>query len=150
MRTLNTFPPNWKKIKEAFPHAEAEQAVFCYGEVLHNPFNANITRDLEVHEAVHSEQQGDDPEKWWNKYIKDPAFRLEEEIQAYGLQLYHLKTTKVLKLDEYGNEQEIFIPSRVISWYIEMIAKTLSGPLYGNIIDYYQAHTRIRHFIKGV
>lgn len=150
MRILNTFPPNWNKIKEAFPHAETEEAVFCYGEVLHNPFNAKITRDLEIHEACHSAQQGDDPEGWWKKYISDPTFRLEREVEAYGTQLYHLKTTKVLKLDELGNEKEMYIPTRVIDWYVEKIAQTLSGPLYGNIIDYWKAHTRIRHFIKEV
>lgn len=150
MRTLNTFPPNWNKIKEAFPHAEAEQAVFCYGEVVHNPFNANVTRDLEVHEAVHCKQQGDDPEKWWDRYIADPNFRLEQEISAYGLQLYHLKNETVMLTDDKGKHVEGHRPNRLITWYLEMIAKTLSGPLYGNIIGYHQAHTRIRHFIKAV
>ena len=150
MRVLNTFPPNWNKIKEAFPNAEAEKAVFCYGEVVHNPFNSNITRDLEVHEAVHSKQQGDDPEKWWEKYISDPAFRLEQEIEAYGVQVYHLKTTKVMREDEKGKWVEVYIPSRVIEYYLEKIAQTLSGPLYGNIIAYHKAHTRIRKFVQNI
>lgn len=150
MQIKNTLPPNWAKIKEAFPNAKIEQAVFCYGDVVHNPFNAVITRDLEVHEAVHSAQQGKDPESWWDKYISDSKFRLEQEIEAYGLQMFHLKTTKVKKLDDNGREREMYIPSRVITWYLEMIAKTLSGPLYGEIIDYHKAHTRIRHFIKEV
>lgn len=150
MRVLNTFPPNWNKIKEAFPNAEAEQAVFCYGDVVHSPFNSKVTRDLEVHEAVHSEQQGTDPETWWNKYLADPTFRLEQEIQAYGLQLFHLKNEKVKLDDGKGGWKDGYRPSRVITWYLEQIAKTLSGPLYGNIIDYHKAHARIRHFIKAV
>jgi hypothetical protein len=150
MRILETLPPNWNKIKATFPHAEVEQAIFCYGEIVHNPFGAKMTRDLEIHEAVHSEQQGEDPETWWDRYISDPLFRLEQEIQAYGLQLYHLKTTKVIAKDENGREVEIFRPARVIKWYLEMIAKTLSGPLYGNVIDYHKAHTRIRHFLKEI
>lgn len=150
MRILETFPPNWNKIKEKFPHAEAEQAVFCYGEVLHNPFKARITRDLEVHEAVHCEQQGKDPEGWWNRYIADSVFRLDQEVQAYGLQLYHIKTTKVTKLDDFGREVEMYVPRRVIDWLLDKIAKTLSGPLYGEICTYHQAHTRIRHFLKQV
>ena len=150
METKNTFPPNWNKIKSAFPNAEAEQAVFCYGSVLHNPFNAQITRDLEIHEAVHSRQQDKDPEGWWDKYISDPSFRVEQEIQAYGLQMYHLKTTKVLKQDEKGRTVEMYIPSRVISWYLDKIAETLSGPLYNHAIDYHKAHSRVRHFIKEV
>lgn len=150
MRILETLPPNWQKIKGTFSRAKEEQAVFCYGDVLHNPFGAMITRDLEIHEAVHSKQQGKDPDKWWDRYISDQKFRLEQEIEAYGLQLYHLKTTKVKKKDETGKEVELYLPNRVTSWYLDMIAKTLSGPLYGNVIDYHKAHTRIRHFIKNV
>ena len=149
MRVLATYPPNWDKIKEAFPKAKEEQAVFCYKDVVHNPFGATITRDLEVHEAVHSGQQGKDPEAWWNRYISEPSFRVSQEIEAYGLQMYHLKTTKVEKEVE-GRKVDMFIPARVIKWYLEKIAQTLSGPLYGSVIDYHKAYTRVRYFIKEV
>lgn len=150
MRILETLPPNWQKIKKTFPRAKDEQAVFCYGEVVHNPFGATITRDLEVHEAVHSRQQGENPDVWWDKYTSDQKFRVEQEIEAYGLQLFHLKTTQILKKDERGREVKLYLPARVTNWYLEKIAQTLSGPLYGNVIDYHKAHTRIRHFIKEI
>ena len=149
MRTLNTFPPNWEQIQKVFPRAKEQEAVFCYGEVLHNPFGAKITRDLEVHEATHSNQQGKDPKGWWDKYCEDPKFRYEQELQAYGLQLYFLKTNKVKKLDE-GKEIEMYIPTRVIDWYLDKIAQTLSGELYGNVTTYHKARTAIRHFIKEI
>lgn len=141
MQIKNTFPPNWNEIKKVFPKAEEQQAVFTFGETLHNPFKAEITRDLEIHEAVHSKQQGKDPQEWWDRYCKEPEFRVEEETIAYGTQLYYLKNTKV---------KDRYLPSRVIEWYIDKIAQTLSGKLYGECITYNKAKTRLRHFIREV
>lgn len=144
------YPPNWEQINKIFPKAKEQQTIFCYGETLHNPFKAEITRDLEIHEAVHSKQQGKDPQKWWNKYCEDPEFRIEQEIQAYGTQLYYLKTTKVKKQDDNGKDVMVYLPSRVVEWYIEQVAKTLSGPLYGECIDFNKVKTRLRHFIREI
>lgn len=150
MQISNTFPPNWNEIKKVFPKAQEQQAVFCFGETLHNPFNSEITEDLKIHEAVHSKQQGKDPQKWWDRYCKEPEFRINEELVAYGTQLFYLKTTKVKKTDDKGNEVMVYLPSRVIEWYIDKIAQTLSGKLYGECIDFNKAKTRLRHFIREI
>jgi len=135
MEVKKLFPPNYQKIKEAFPDCEKQKAIFCYGEIVYNPFNAIVTRDLEIHEAVHSKQQGKEPEVWWDKYIQEPKFRLEQEIEAYGVQAYFIKK---------------HFPVRVYENILGRIAQALSGELYGNIIDYHKAHSELRHFIKKV
>lgn len=144
MKIVKSLPPNWKDIEKTFPKAKEEQAVFCYGENLHNPFGAEITEDLKIHEAVHSRQQGDNPKDWWAKYINDPKFRIKEEAEAYSAQIFYLKNTKVERQDERGNKVMVYIPTRVIDWYLDKTAETLSGPLYGEVIDYHKARTLIR------
>lgn len=131
----NEYPPNWEQISKIFPKAKEQQAVFCYGDTLHNPFQAKITRDLEIHEGVHSKQQKDDPQKWWNKYCSEPEFRVKQEVEAYSAQVYYLKTTN--------------LPSRVIEWYIEKIAQTLSGKLYDECITYHKAKTAVRKSLQS-
>ena len=131
IQVLNDFPPNWKQIEKVFPKAKDQKAVFAYGNTTYNPFGAEITEDIKVHEAVHTKQQGEDPQSWWDKYCSDPNFRVKQEAEAYSSQVYYLRN--IVKQ-----------PSRVIEWYIEKIAQTLSGPLYGNIITLPKAKTLIR------
>lgn len=135
MEVKQTFPPNYDKIKKEFPNCEKQKAVFCYGNVVYNPFGANMTRDLEVHEAAHSKQQGKDPETWWDKYINDTEFRLLQEIEAYGVQYYFLKT---------------FLPEKITRELLDRISSALSGELYGNLITKPKAESLIRHFVKKI
>lgn len=131
MQVLNAFPPNWEQIKSTFPKAEQEQAVFTYGDTLYNPFNAQITDDLKIHESVHTKQQKDGVKEWWDKYCSEPEFRIKQEAEAYSAQVYYLRNEKKL-------------PARVTEWFIEKIAQTLSGPLYGSVITKPKAKTILR------
>lgn len=51
-----------------------------------------ISDDIQAHEAVHTKQQADfgGPEKWWDEYLADPAFRLSQEVEAYRTQYKYL------------------------------------------------------------
>jgi hypothetical protein len=135
MKIVINFPPNYVDIKRIFPKCEEHKAVFCWGDTVFNPFNVKINRDLEIHEAVHSKQQGEKPDEWWKKYIENKAFRLQQEIEAYGVQLYYLKQN---------------LPEKVSKWFLGKISETLSGDLYGNILTTPQAESKLRHFIKTI
>lgn len=144
MKIVKTFPPNFEEVKKVFPKCEEQQAIFCYGDNIHNPFDSQITEDMKVHEAVHSRQQGKDPKGWWDRYVSDVVFRIQEEAEAYSAQLFYLKNTKFPKQDERGKTAEVYLPTRVTDWYLDKIAQTLSGPLYGEAITYHKAHTLVR------
>lgn len=134
MKIIESFPPNYGLIKAAFPNLENLKPVFCYGDTIYNPFGVEMTKDLIEHEAVHSRQQGDMIDLWYEKYLNDSAFRLEQEVEAYGYQLaFFRKHANNYKLTE---------------WLKEQMAFALSGEGYGNIISYAKAESAIRNYAK--
>lgn len=133
MKISEKYPPNYDEIVQAL--GKVDGAVFCYGDTIYNPFKRNITPDIEVHEAVHMKQQGNMPEVWYMKYLYDPKFRLEQEIQAYGEQYAFIK--KYMKGD-------------LLAWGLEKMAQALSGKEYGNLLSYNEAEAKIRLASKNV
>lgn len=134
MKISTQFPPNYDLIRFAFPDCEKYRATFCYGDTIYNPFAVNILPDVEHHESIHSKQQGDRPDIWWNKYITDPQFRLEQEIEAYG--------------EQYAFAKTLVKRVKMIDWLKGRLAMSLSGGLYGNLISYGEAEAKIRNYEK--
>lgn len=132
MEVINEYPPNYKKIKEKFPNLEERKPIFSYGGKIYNPFEVEVTPDLQVHEQVHKAQQ-EKMKNWWDKYLEDDNFRLTQEVEAYGAQYKLIKD---------------MMPVRVSSWFLDKFAEALSSHLYGNIISHSQAHTKLRHSVK--
>lgn len=119
MKILEENPPNIDIIKRHFPIYP--QVVYTYGDTLYNPSKAFISDHLMIHEEVHAKQQGNDPDDWWNKYIKDRSFRLDQELEAYRTQYQF-----ICKHIKDRNKRMPFL------WGI---ANTLSSPLYGNLVN---------------
>lgn len=128
------YPPNWLMIKIALPNIEKYKPIFAYGDTIYNPFERTITKDMEVHESVHTRQQGDTISEWWDKYLLDPSFRLEQEVEAYSVQYVFFK--------ENANN------GRLSKWLKSKIAEALSGESYGNLISYNAAESRINKLAK--
>ena len=124
MKILKDYPPNYRQIKEKFN--PPIRAVFTYGDTLYCPSSDKIPPDLLVHETVHSLQQGRQPEIWWDAYFKDPTFRLNEELKAYRNQFQF-----------YKKKNKAWMP------FLKRIASDLSSPMYGNIISYKEAMSKI-------
>src|SRR3989304_1332950 len=76
------YPPNYEAIiKHLNPN---KNTIYTYGETVYIPSGADLTVDLIAHEQTHIDQQSSkDPQKWWEIYLKDPKFRLEQELEAY-------------------------------------------------------------------
>ena len=105
--------------------------MFAYGHLLYTMFDGPIEDHLMAHEETHERQQVayGGVEAWWNRYIKDPVFRLEQEIEAYREQYRFIKKT---------------IKDRnAVARFLHSVAIDLAGPMYGNITSYAEASTAI-------
>lgn len=132
MRIIHDFPPNYDKIKAALNPGPG--AIFCWGTAVYVPGGGDLSGPLGAHEKVHCIQQGVDIEGWWDNYIADPAFRLAMEIPAHQREWEYF-------CDHGANRAE---RRRMIS----IIAKRLSGKLYGNLVNFKDAKDLIRHPLK--
>lgn len=133
MKIKNEYPPNFNMIQMYLPLGDSKP-IFCYGDTIYNPFEQEVTKDLEIHEEVHQKQQGNNIEEWWGRYLAEPEFRLQQEIEAYGTQYAFVKQIT------HGELRE---------WLKEKMAQALSGEMYGSIISYQKAESAIRNYAKN-
>lgn len=135
MQLLSGFPPNIEKIRSVFPDI-APRAVFTYGDTMfiQDTKPVEVAEHLVQHEMTHTLQQGEYPEVWWNKYLSDVEFRLSQEIEAYGRQYRYIYDRT---LNKYAKEA------------LMMLAIDLSGPMYGNLLTFGEAETKIRRAAKN-
>lgn len=127
MKVVEGFPPNIELIRLALPFSP--NAIYCYGEKVFNPTGKEIPEDVLYHEQVHVKQQGELPEQWWNRYLTDTQFRLEQEVEAYAAQYQFVKR---------------HYPSKAHKEALFDMASTLSSPMYNVGISYQQAESMIR------
>lgn len=121
------------EIAAAFPLARAYGVIFAWGDAIYSPSVGTISTELKAHEAVHLERQGGHPRPWWERYISDPVFRLEEEIPAHQAQY-----REFCARNTHGRARNM---RRV---YLHQVAKSLSSPLYGGLIGYDAARKLIK------
>ncbi len=133
MELREEYPPNYSEITRNL-NLEGHKPVFCYGKYIYNPHKLKISPFTYAHEKVHSEQQGDNPEKWWNEYLINPKFRLEQELLAMAKEYSLVK----LVLKDMSND------------FLYIKAKELSSPLYALNLTIGQAESKIRNKAKGV
>lgn len=120
MQIIQQYPPNIAKIKEKFNLA-GKQPVFAYGDRIYNPFANNLPDHIIEHEKTHLKQQeGMTIEEWWNKYLEDPEFRLNQEIEAYRVQYKYL--------EENANRADRRL-------WLKRMVKDVSGAMYGNMVS---------------
>jgi hypothetical protein len=125
----NERPPNYDQIAAVFQLNGRE--IFAYDGVIYAPGKGVITVELLAHETVHFDQQSTEGvEKWWDKYLSDTEFRLDQELPAHrGEYLVFLSRHKD------RNER---------ARYLDLVASRLSSNLYGSIISKKQALCRLR------
>ena len=113
------FPPNIAKITEVFKHKDG--TLYCYGNTIYFPGKPRtVTAQLMTHENIHRIQQGDDIEGWWDKYLADPQFRLEQEIPAHVAEW-----GAWVKRGMNRNQRRLVLGS---------LSRRLGGRMYGNLI----------------
>lgn len=122
-------PPNIDAVRRRFPNLQPG-VVFAYGNTIYVPggapkvgslivpAGAELPHHLVVHEEVHFDQQEriGGPESWWNHYLLDDAFRLEQEVEAMVAEL-------------------AAVPNRADRRRLQARrVKELSGPMYGRLV----------------
>lgn len=139
MKVVVGYPPNIERIELTFPDIRKMPVVFCYGNTIYNPDDKRpVPKHLEVHEAVHMEQQGlydGGPEAWWREYLDNPLFRIEQEIPAYAAQVAYIH-------EQHGG--------RKTEQALQTYSRALAGPIYGNAISYFSAKQRIKKAMQAV
>ncbi len=124
MRVSNSKPAIFERIKERFPDVTDESwkrgVIMTYGDTAY--CSKKLGRDEIVHEEVHFEQQKKwTPAVWWEKYLSDDAFRLEQELEAYKRQFRFMDKN-------YNNKEWIAMAK---TFHI----KALCSPQYGSVIS---------------
>lgn len=132
MRVVEAWPPFYEKIAQTFPAIQDKRVIFTFGMTIYNPTKAFIPPQLYAHEAVHCERQGPDDYSvlaWWEQYLKDSAFRFEEELPAHQAEY-----AAFCKRHTDRNRRAVELTN---------IATKLAGPVYGNMLTLRQAQSAI-------
>ena len=116
---MNNWPPNIRAIRAVLP--VTRDNIFAYGGKIYAPGGSRLDSALIEHEKVHFGQQGQDPDAWWEKFLKSKKFRLEQEIPA------HQAEWREFLRSGPGRKQH-----RV---RLKQMAKRLSAPMYGRLIS---------------
>ena len=82
-------PAIFERLHKAFGVEWGKSLVIAYGDTIYH--SEPLDPSLIVHEAIHLQRQGKNPDEWYNKYIQDEKFRFGEEILAYRAQYKFLK-----------------------------------------------------------
>lgn len=129
MNIVRGTPPNFRAIVAVFPFAKREGVIFTYGDTIYVNGEPNLPVQLKAHEACHIDQQKrcGGPDAWWERYLLDPTFRLEQELVAHRAEYRTLK-----HLDRNGAARSL-----------DFIASRLASPLYGELISKAQARRAI-------
>lgn len=122
------YPPNIDKIREHLVLGGNE--IFAWDGIIYNPSGGFLTVPLIEHEKVHFKQQNGEPEKWWDRYLADPEFRLEQELQAHQTE-YRVYCRQIRDRNKQAQ-------------YLFGISRRLASPMYGNILSQQEAMKRIR------
>lgn len=132
MKIIHAVPPIYDAIVNAGMHPHAH-VLYTYGDALYIPSGIEPSAEVMAHEKWHSHQQLNvegGPDAWWERYLDDPYFRMQQEAEAYAVQ-YNAFCNKVKDRNQQAR-------------YMFAIAAQLSGPLYGNIISQSSAMKLIR------
>lgn len=126
LQVVTGYPPNFEAIATLFPLARRPGTIFTYGQCIYTGEGCTVSPALKAHESVHAQRQADiGVEKWWERYLSEDAFRLEEELLA------HRAEYRALKSWTRDRNQ--------VAGALHQIALRLSSGLYGQMLTYQQA-----------
>jgi hypothetical protein len=124
MKIFHNKPPIYEKLHEVFGVEWDHGLIIAYGENVHCKFDIPIEKA--IHESVHLEQQkATGLEKWWDEYIKNPHFRLNQEVGAYRTEIDFVR----YKIKDRN----------AVARYIHEICCCMAGDNYGKMCTYSQA-----------
>ncbi len=144
-------PPNFDAIKLVLPHANHTHT-YCYDGTIYNPSGKKLSLDIQYHEYIHSLQQEErGVEAWWQHYLTEPSFRLEQEIDAYGSQYAYAKKN-LIEADEdtrirtRGKSHIGGGVNNILTQLLFSMATALSGKEYGSLLSFSAAEAAIKRY----
>lgn len=125
MKIVYEKPPVYDRIVKAIG-VPPEGAIYTYGDTIYVPSGRTPDAALVAHEETHSAQQADiGRDAWWDRYLKYEVFRVNQELEAYKAQLEFVRAHTRVKAKRGAA--------------LEHMARSMSGPMYGNVISYLDA-----------
>lgn len=122
MKIVHDNPPgNLRETIAQFGMQPHGGVIYTYGDTIYNPGGHDLPDHLIAHEETHTEQQGADPDAWWDRYLQDPYFRIEQETAAYARQFAHI----CRRVRDRNQRHKILLD----------LAQILAGPVYGSVIS---------------
>lgn len=116
-------PPCYDRCVKEFGIDWDKGIIITYGGIIYSKKEVSCL-DI-AHELIHVRQQhGWDPDEYLEKFIADPKFRLDSEVEAFQAGVKYVKEHH---------------PRSIQRRCIHEWATRLSGPNYGNIITYEKA-----------
>lgn len=134
MKILTENPPVYEDIIKA-GLKPTNYTIYAYGDTIYNPNKVMIPQDLIVHESVHMKQQNyndNDAKIWWERYLTDNLFRIEQEVEAYSAQYKYVCT-----LYKDRNKRDKML---------RQLAQFLSSPMYGSVLDVKESYKLIKNY----
>jgi hypothetical protein len=123
MKILTTKPPNWQRIADTFP-VDWNSIIIAYYPNIH--CGVEVSNQKQAHEEIHLSRQRDlGVDLWWEYYLTNPSFRLNEELEAYKVEVEWVKENIATR------NQRRFLLDKIYS--------DLSGSVYGFICSYEEA-----------
>lgn len=130
MNIVEAWPPNIDAIRAALD-ISAQQPIFTYGDTIYNPYKCHIDPSLMAHEETHERQQAAiGVDAWWDRYLREPEFRADQEIAAYRRQF------RVLR--------KHYRDRNALARWLHETAALLAGPMYGGCLPHTVALVRIK------
>lgn len=132
MRIVYEQPPAriYEACVEQFGVSFDDGVVWTYGDAIHTKYL--LRPDVGAHEKVHIKQQkAMGVIEWWDKYLGDPQFRFDQELEAYQEQWRFIKKNVKSRNDQFN--------------FLKQIARDLSGPMYGGLLSYQEALKKIKN-----
>lgn len=132
MNVIHGKPPNWEDIVKRFPDVNPDKVVITYGEKIYMVGGGSMYPDLRAHESVHIIQQREvGADLWWDVYMSDTSFRLEQELEAYRVQY-------LFKKQEQKDRNKV-------AQFLTFIAHELASPMYDRMVTFPEAVKLIRN-----
>lgn len=120
MKFSHEKPAIYDTLHEVFGVEWDDGLIITYGDTIYSKFP--ISKDLEKHEAVHVRQQeAYGVESWWDRYLIDPAFRFEQESEAYRTQVNYINNTESNREIRFKKKQNIV--NDMVSMYGSMCTR---------------------------
>lgn len=135
MQSVVGYPPNVETLDRLFNVKSEKNAIYCWGTTMFNPDNVAIPSWIVAHEAVHAAQQTViTTEEWWQLWIDSEAMRLRYEMPAHVVEYRSYCASNPLRNDRRA--------------YLTLIARRLSGKMYGRLISYETARRLIKQYAE--